>query len=51
MHNFPIEIKDLCEWPGSKLASLILAGNWGHASLHAVFDGIVLPHDDENKIV
>ena len=38
-HNFPIETRDMCEWPGSKCADLTLAENCGNAIVHAVFDG------------
>ena len=49
-HNFTIDMRDLCERPGIKCDSLTLAGNWVNASVHTVFDGILLPHDDEKHL-
>ena len=43
-HNFPIEMRELCESPGSKFASLPLSDNWVSASVHSMFDGIMFPH-------
>ena len=37
--------------PGSKCASLPLSENWVNVSVHAVFDGGLLPHDDAKKSV
>ena len=47
LHNFPIDMRELCERPGSKGASLLLAGNLGNVSVHAFFNDILLPHADE----
>ena len=48
-HNFSIETRELWERPGGKFASFPSAGNWGNASVHAVFDGILLTYDGETK--
>ena len=40
----------LCERPGSKCASITLAGNWGNSSVQVVFDGRLFPHADETRL-
>ena len=50
-HNFPIETRDMCERHGSQWSSIILGGNRGNASVHAVFDGGLLSHADERNSV
>ena len=42
-------MRELCERPGGKWASLHLSGKWGNAIGHAVFDGSLFLHDDETK--
>ena len=49
LHNFLIDIRDMCEMPGNKRASLPLYGNWCNDNVHNMFDGILLPHDYETK--
>ena len=51
LHNFPIDIRELCESHGCTFTSFSLAGNYGNASVHDVFDGILLLHVDEKKCV
>ena len=50
-HNFPIEMIDLCERPGSKLFSLTLSSNLGNDSVKYVIDDSLYPHDDETNIL
>ena len=45
-HNFPIDMRELCERSGSKFASLPSDVNWANAIVQAVFDGRLLPHAD-----
>ena len=47
LHKFPIEIREMCERPGSKYASLTLAGNCGNYSVHFMFDSSLSPHADQ----
>ena len=50
-HNFPIEMIDIYERPGSECASIPLYGNCGNDSAHAVFDGILLINSDKTNCV
>ena len=50
-HNFTIEMRDMCERPGNKCASIPLSDSWGNDSVHTVFDGSLLPHAEKNRIV
>ena len=50
-NNFPIDMKVLREWPGSKCTSIVLSGNLSNSSVQNVLDGTLLPHADETKIV
>ena len=43
-------MREMCERPGSKCASIHLAGICVNASVNAVFDGSLLPHADEKKL-
>ena len=42
-------MRDICERPESKFASLPLAGNWANTTLHTVFDGSLLFNADDEK--
>ena len=44
-------MRELYDRPGSKLTSITLSGNWLNASVQTVFDGSLLPHADEIKIM
>ena len=47
-HNFPIDIRALCDRPGIKCASFPLYGKLGNAIVRTMFDGSLLMHADEN---
>ena len=46
-HEFPIELIELCNRPGSKCTSLPLADIFINASVHAVFDCRLLSYANE----
>ena len=50
-HNFPIEVIDIYERPGSKCASIPLYVNCGNDSAHAVFDSFLLINSDKTNCV
>ena len=51
LHNFSIEMRELCQKPWSKYAYIPLAGYWVNAIMHSVFDNRLLPRADEKQIV
>ena len=42
-------MRELCERPGIKCPSIPSTVNLVNASVHAVFDGTLLPHADKNN--
>ena len=50
LHNFTIDIREICERPGSKYLSLTLACNWGNYYVHDCFNVSLFLHDDRKKV-
>ena len=50
LNKFPIDMRELFNILGSKCDSLLFDGNWGNASLYAMFDGSLLPYSEIQKI-
>ena len=51
LHNFPIEIRELCEMLGIKCAYILLAGKWLNCSVCDILGGSLFPHADEKNSV